>query len=127
MTQSDIGHATVVWAREIPGENLTPLLDYFSDRRVCVVDADKLSAQPKPLQAMLSVVPPTANKDDSSAPSRYRRGHRRMCPEARFRRALPTYAEESSHARHLVGRSRKTADKSSRKTTDHALEGVSSA
>ena len=48
---ADIDHAKVVWAREIPGENLTPLLDYFRDRKVWVVDADKLPARPKQIRA----------------------------------------------------------------------------
>jgi hypothetical protein len=41
------------------------LLDYFRDRRVWVVDADRLPAQPKPFQPMLSAVAPPANKNDS--------------------------------------------------------------
>jgi hypothetical protein len=60
---ADIDHAKVVWAREVPGENLTSLLDYFRNRRVWVVDADKLSAQPKRLQPTLSAVPLPADKN----------------------------------------------------------------
>ena len=37
---ADIDGAKVVWAREIPGRDLGPLLDYFRERKVWVVDAD---------------------------------------------------------------------------------------
>lgn len=36
----DIDHAKIVWAREIPGVPLQPLLDYFHDRRVWIVAPD---------------------------------------------------------------------------------------
>jgi hypothetical protein len=35
---ADIDHAKIVWAREIPGISMTPLLDYFRDRHVWVVE-----------------------------------------------------------------------------------------
>jgi hypothetical protein len=38
--KSDIDHAKVVWAREIPGVSISPLLNYYADRRVWRVDAD---------------------------------------------------------------------------------------
>lgn len=37
---ADIDHSHVVWARDIPGVSLQPLLDYFRDRHVWIVDAD---------------------------------------------------------------------------------------
>jgi hypothetical protein len=37
---ADIDHAKIVWAREIPGRDLTPLLDYFRDRKIWRVQAD---------------------------------------------------------------------------------------
>lgn len=37
---ADIDHSRVVWAREIPGVDLKPVLDYYPDRKVWVVNAD---------------------------------------------------------------------------------------
>jgi hypothetical protein len=47
---ADIDHAKVVWAREIPGLDNRPLLDYFHGRRIWLIDTDsdpaKLSIYP---------------------------------------------------------------------------------
>jgi hypothetical protein len=37
---ADIDRSPIVWAREIPGVDLKPLLDYYADRKVWVVNAD---------------------------------------------------------------------------------------
>ena len=51
---ADIDGAKIVWTREIPGQDLTPLLEYFQDRRIWLVEADHLPAQieeyPDPLR-----------------------------------------------------------------------------
>jgi hypothetical protein len=38
--RADIDNANVVWAREIPGVNIQPLLDYFHDRNLWLVQPD---------------------------------------------------------------------------------------
>ena len=45
---ADIDHAKTVWAREIPGMDLSPLLRYFQNRDVWVFepDEDDESVQP---------------------------------------------------------------------------------
>ena len=50
---ADIDDAKTVWAREIPGLSLTPLLDYFRNRDVWVYspDLDDQSVSPDPPQS----------------------------------------------------------------------------
>jgi hypothetical protein len=48
---ADIDHAKIVWAREIPGRDLRPLLDYYRDRSVWVVEADLPSPSFAPYRA----------------------------------------------------------------------------
>jgi len=49
---ADIDHSRIVWAREIPGVDSTPLLDYFRGRRVWLIEPDSpnihLQAYPTP-------------------------------------------------------------------------------
>jgi hypothetical protein len=45
--KADIDHSKVVWAREIPGQDLRPLLNYFHDRRLWLLQPD---AHPTQLQ-----------------------------------------------------------------------------
>jgi hypothetical protein len=52
---ADIDHSHVAWAREIPGIDNQPLLDYYKDRRVWVVEPDV-----KPI-VLQPYAPPTSN------------------------------------------------------------------
>ena len=42
---ADIDHAKIVWAREIPGQDLAPLLAYFRNRDVWVLEPDPSPAR----------------------------------------------------------------------------------
>jgi len=39
--RADIDRAKIVWAREIPGVNMRPLLDYFKGREAWLVEPDE--------------------------------------------------------------------------------------
>lgn len=45
---ADLNEAKIVWARDIPGQDLEPLLDYYRDRKVWVLDADVSPVQLRP-------------------------------------------------------------------------------
>jgi hypothetical protein len=46
--RADIDHSKIIWARYIPGVDLSPLLNYFRGRHVWIVDADASSPAPRP-------------------------------------------------------------------------------
>jgi hypothetical protein len=39
---ADIDHSKIVWAREIQGADISPLLNYYKDRNVWLVEADSV-------------------------------------------------------------------------------------
>lgn len=45
---ADLNEAKTVWARDIPGQDLEPLLDYYRDRKVWILEADVLPAHLRP-------------------------------------------------------------------------------
>jgi hypothetical protein len=49
---ANVDQAKIVWAREIPGVNDLPLLNYFQTRKVWVVDADSPSPYPHPYEGL---------------------------------------------------------------------------
>jgi hypothetical protein len=48
---ADIDHSKVVWAREIPGLDTKPLLQYFRDRKVWLVEPDRVPVQLRPYES----------------------------------------------------------------------------
>jgi hypothetical protein len=42
---ADIDHSKVVWIREVPGQDLQPLFDYFKDRKVWLIQPDVYPAE----------------------------------------------------------------------------------
>lgn len=46
--RADADKAKIVWAREIPGVDMRPLLDYYHDRHVWLIEADAASPQLAP-------------------------------------------------------------------------------
>jgi hypothetical protein len=49
---ADIDHSKIVWAREIPGVDPEPLLQYFSNRKVWLVEADSSPVRVKPFSPL---------------------------------------------------------------------------
>jgi hypothetical protein len=45
---ADIDHAKIVWAREIPGVDLRPLLDYFNGRKIWLVEPETYPVRVRP-------------------------------------------------------------------------------
>jgi len=48
---ADIDVSKIVWAREIPGQDLHPLLNYFKDRKVWLLQADEIPPELRPYQS----------------------------------------------------------------------------
>jgi hypothetical protein len=59
---ADIDHSRIVWARETPGQDLAPLLSYFSSRKVWLLEPD---SNPPGLYPYLPppFLPPLASQD----------------------------------------------------------------
>lgn len=53
---ADIDHSKVVWAREIPGISMQPLLDYYKDRRVWLIQPDQDPWHLQPYASLPSIV-----------------------------------------------------------------------
>ncbi len=51
--RADIDDSKIVWARYIPGVDLAPLLAYYRDRSVRIVEPDSSSPEPRPYAAPL--------------------------------------------------------------------------
>jgi hypothetical protein len=49
--EADIDHAKTVWAREIPGRDLSPLLHYFQNRDVWIYEPDEDDSVVRPYTA----------------------------------------------------------------------------
>jgi len=42
---ADIDHSRIVWAHDVPGQDLSPLLSYFSNRKVWILEPDSVPPQ----------------------------------------------------------------------------------
>lgn len=47
---ADIDHAKIAWARDIPGQDLQPLIHYFKDREIWLLEADKSPPELRPFE-----------------------------------------------------------------------------
>ncbi len=58
---ADIDHSKIVWAREIPGLDPKPLLQYFRNRKVWLVEADSYPVRLRPFDSLgaLQTNPPS--------------------------------------------------------------------
>ena len=51
--RADIDDSKIVWARDIPSVDLAPLLTYYRDRSVWIVEPDSSLPEPRPYSAPL--------------------------------------------------------------------------
>jgi hypothetical protein len=49
--RADIDGSKVVWARDVRGQNLEPLLNYYRNRKIWALDADAAHPQLEPFRA----------------------------------------------------------------------------
>lgn len=59
---ADIDHAKIVWAREIPGVDMSALLDYFKGRKTWIVEPDIFPPSLSPYNPGIVVPPKTENR-----------------------------------------------------------------
>lgn len=70
---ADIDDSRIVWAREIPGISMQPLLDYFHDRKVWLVEPDEAPTRVLPylpLSSMATAREPSQNTEREGSPGR---------------------------------------------------------
>jgi hypothetical protein len=66
--RAEIDQSKIVWAREIPGVDITPLLDYFHDRKVWLLEAD--AVPPKLLPFREEQIPAKTARSGNLTPRR---------------------------------------------------------